>query len=277
MTKAEEEKFMFTCPITGALFLTPVTIIVDEDEKQKRNPRVPVVPQMYEKVALKSWMKLKCKGNAAGKFRAPLTNENASCGVELVPASEEFKEKLEQFVAEHPELDRNEYVPDFEQKIGANGTKAWYRDDVLHREEGPAIEYADGSTAWFWDGKLHREKGPAIKYVNGSEMWYWDGKLHNENGPAIIDVPGRREKWYWDGKLHRKDAPAIIIYNSDHHHHLDEWDKDGFDGTKEWYWDGKRHRENGPAIERADGTKEWYWDGRKLPDPSESQPMRSIS
>jgi hypothetical protein len=31
--------------------------------------------------------------------------------------------------------------------------KYWYKDDELHRLDGPAIEFANGTKAWFIDGK----------------------------------------------------------------------------------------------------------------------------
>ena len=37
----------------------------------------------------------------------------------------------------------------------------------LHREDGPAIEYANGNKHWYLNGKLHREDGPAIENANG--------------------------------------------------------------------------------------------------------------
>ncbi len=58
-----------------------------------------------------------------------------------------------------------------------NGTKEWYLNDKLHREDGPAIEYVDGSKAWYRNGKLHREDGPAIEYVDGSKLWFLNGKF----------------------------------------------------------------------------------------------------
>jgi hypothetical protein len=61
-------------------------------------------------------------------------------------------------------------------KVYANGTKSWYLNDKLHREDGPAVEYADGSKYWFLNGKLHREDGPAIEDANGSKEWYLNGE-----------------------------------------------------------------------------------------------------
>ena len=35
-----------------------------------------------------------------------------------------------------------------------NGTKFWYLNDNLHREDGPAIEYANGDKYWYLNGKI---------------------------------------------------------------------------------------------------------------------------
>ena len=31
-----------------------------------------------------------------------------------------------------------------------------------HREDGPAVIFADGTPSWFLNGKLHRLDGPAV-------------------------------------------------------------------------------------------------------------------
>lgn len=43
-------------------------------------------------------------------------------------------------------------------KIDDEGTKRWYADNNLHREDGPAIEYANGYKAWFLNGENLIEK-----------------------------------------------------------------------------------------------------------------------
>jgi hypothetical protein len=35
---------------------------------------------------------------------------------------------------------------------------------------------ADGTKYWYLDGKLHREDGPAYVGCNGSKHWFLDGK-----------------------------------------------------------------------------------------------------
>ena len=41
----------------------------------------------------------------------------------------------------------------YEVKVYTNGDKFWYLNDELHREDGPAIEWADGSKSWYLNGK----------------------------------------------------------------------------------------------------------------------------
>ena len=56
---------------------------------------------------------------------------------------------------------------------------------VLHREDGPAIEYVDGDKYWYINDELHREGGPAVEHANGYKEWYINGKRHREDGPAV--------------------------------------------------------------------------------------------
>ena len=61
-----------------------------------------------------------------------------------------------------------------------NGTRNWYRNGDLHREDGPAIEEPDGTRWWYRNGKLHREDGPAIEEPDGTKYWYLDNKNLSE-------------------------------------------------------------------------------------------------
>jgi len=58
-----------------------------------------------------------------------------------------------------------------------SSVRFWYLNGKLHREDGPAIEYADGSRQWWINGKLHREDGPAVIYPTGIREWWFNGKL----------------------------------------------------------------------------------------------------
>ena len=66
-------------------------------------------------------------------------------------------------------------------EVLANGTRSWYLKGVLHREDGPAVEYPSGTRKWYLNGLLHREDGPAIEYANGYLGWALnDEKLTEE-------------------------------------------------------------------------------------------------
>jgi hypothetical protein len=59
-----------------------------------------------------------------------------------------------------------------------NGSdKFWYKDDKLHREDGPAVEFATtGCNKWWYQhGKIHREDGPAVECSDGTKYWWYHG------------------------------------------------------------------------------------------------------
>jgi len=98
--------------------------------------------------------------------------------------------------------------------------KKYYKGYLIHREDGPAIEYINGDKRWYFEGKLHREDEPAAIY-NNYKMWYIDGKLHRWNGPAIECNDGGKT-WFLFGGLHREDGPAIEYSNGDKYWFLND-------------------------------------------------------
>jgi len=38
----------------------------------------------------------------------------------------------------------------------------------------------DNDKHWFKNGKLHREDGPALEFANDDKFWYLNGKNYNE-------------------------------------------------------------------------------------------------
>ena len=87
-------------------------------------------------------------------------------------------------------------------RVNENDTKFYFADPemtILHREDGPAAEYASGSREWYLNGKLHREDGPAIEYACGDKAWYLNGKRHREDGPAVVNADGYK-LWLLNGK-----------------------------------------------------------------------------
>jgi hypothetical protein len=89
------------------------------------------------------------------------------------------------------------------QYIKKNDAGTFYYSDKkmtkCHREDGPAVEWADGTKFWWLNGKYHREDGPAVEYSNGTKIWYLNGKLHREDGPAVEWASGNKF-WYLSGQ-----------------------------------------------------------------------------
>jgi hypothetical protein len=79
-----------------------------------------------------------------------------------------------------------------------NGNKSWYLNKILHRENGPAIEYVNGSKEWLLNGIRHRVGGPAIEHLNGSKEWYLNGRIHRVDGPAADYASGHKQWWFED-------------------------------------------------------------------------------
>ena len=151
------------------------------------------------------------------------------------------------------------------------GSVHWYWRGRLHREDGPAIEWANGTKEWYRNGvsvepfteSMDPDELEALATSvmgpqpetdeEGNVHWYWKGRLHRDDGPAIECVDGFKA-WCRNGRFHRDDGPAV------------EWPNE----FKSWYRNGQLHRDDGPAIERADGTKVWYRNGVKVKPFTES-------
>ena len=114
-------------------------------------------------------------------------------------------------------------------EIDVVGNKFYYKNkemNILHREDGPAVECSNGGKEWYLNGKLHREDAPACEYSDGSKSWWLNGNLHREDGPAVEWCGGHKE-WWLNGVLHREDGPAVECN----------------DGDKSWYLNGVYHTE----------------------------------
>jgi hypothetical protein len=83
-------------------------------------------------------------------------------------------------------------------KVDDNGNTEWYLNGVLHRADGPAVEWSTGANTWYLNGKKHRADGPAVEFSNGAKTWYLNGVLHREDGPAV-EYPSGTKEWYLNG------------------------------------------------------------------------------
>jgi len=90
-------------------------------------------------------------------------------------------------------------------KIDTNGNKRWYNSDgKKHREDGPAVEFANGYKIWYINDEKHREDGPAVEHANGEKLWYINDKRHREDGPAVVYADGDKH-WYINGVNYTQD------------------------------------------------------------------------
>ena len=89
--------------------------------------------------------------------------------------------------------------------IDPKGVERWFKDGMLHREDGPAV-IDSGDEYWYKDGKLHREDGPAVIHKDGTKFWYKNGVRHREDGPAVIYSEGSR---YWYLRNHYLNGKEI--------------------------------------------------------------------
>ena len=72
------------------------------------------------------------------------------------------------------------------------GDKYYYKNKemtILHREDGPAVEWIYGDKIWFINGKRHREDGPAVEWSDGSKSWYLNGEYLSEEEFNLQTAP----------------------------------------------------------------------------------------
>ncbi len=55
-------------------------------------------------------------------------------------------------------------------KVCDNGDRYWYLNGEIHREDGPAIEYADGSKRWWLNGINYTEEEFIKKTTKVTEL-----------------------------------------------------------------------------------------------------------
>ena len=95
-------------------------------------------------------------------------------------------------------------------KVFKDRTEWRNSESLLHRLDGPAIEYSDGAKAWWVNGQLHRVDGPAIEYNNGTKEWYVNGQLHRVDGPAI-ECRGGYKEWWIEGQELTEDEFNMVV------------------------------------------------------------------
>jgi hypothetical protein len=80
--------------------------------------------------------------------------------------------------------------------IEPNGAKLWYKDGVIHRDDGPAVEYIYGNKFWYKNGLRHRIGGPEVERIDGDKECWLYGKYYSEDdyNKKISNLP----LLYWE-------------------------------------------------------------------------------
>ncbi len=76
----------------------------------------------------------------------------------------------------------------------------WYCNGC-NLPDGPCID-SDGNICHIKNGKWHREDGPAVEWANGDKFWCINDRYHRDGGPAKEFASGHKE-WWVNGKWHR--------------------------------------------------------------------------
>ena len=71
-------------------------------------------------------------------------------------------------------------MTEYKVKVYSTHTEWFNLEGKLHRENGPAIEFANGDKSWYINGQRHRIDGPAIEFANGDKSWWINGKEYSE-------------------------------------------------------------------------------------------------
>ena len=66
-------------------------------------------------------------------------------------------------------------------------------------------------TVWYKNNKIHREDGPAIEANNGNKSWLQNGILHNLNGPSMIQSDGTTKYHIWGLEYKREDWEKEVL------------------------------------------------------------------
>lgn len=194
--------------------------------------------------------------------------------------AEELKDEIAHFENNHYQSGKNEIFFNRHgqmHRVGgpalvlSNGIKKWYRNGVLHREDGPAA-IDRTSKEWWFQGKLHRVGDPAVVRL-GHKEWWENGVRHRGGDFPAIMSKEEGEQWWVNGKRHRENRkPAIIKTDGSKEY----WENDNRilssealltitnEGDIEWKIDGVLHRDGDmPAVERMNGDKEWWHFGER--------------
>jgi len=144
-------------------------------------------------------------------------------------------------------------------------------DNVPSDYTGIIVWEKDGSRWWYKNGNLHREDGPAYIDSSGYEEWWLNGKNYFSESEWKKELEKLKKKSPIKKKIEKKIDSKVLKLNSkkdsipENYTGIIKWDY----GNIEHYENGNLHREDGPAYIDSSGYKEWWLHGRAFDSESE--------
>lgn len=84
-----------------------------------------------------------------------------------------------------------------------DGGRCWYKNNIYHRVDGPALIFATGDMFWYNNGKYHRDDGPAVMHITGFKSYWQNGERHRLDGPAIIYEDGGEQYYEYGNEIYK--------------------------------------------------------------------------
>jgi hypothetical protein len=92
-----------------------------------------------------------------------------------------------------------------------NVHKLWIQNDLIHNQNGHAVEYKNGNKQWYLNNELHRINGPA-NLVNLDEERVLDEENNNDTLETVLDISYELEMYYINGKEIINDYKKVVFY-----------------------------------------------------------------
>jgi len=86
----------------------------------------------------------------------------------------------------------------------SNGSIAWLKDGLSHRENEPATIHSDGSKYWLQKGFYHRIDGAAIELSDGRKEYHVLGEKLTEKEFKIF-------QWMWENTNREQNQKLMEV------------------------------------------------------------------
>lgn len=95
-------------------------------------------------------------------------------------------------------------------EIDSKGNKSWWKDDVLHREDGPAVEWVNGYKSWWLNGIK-------VDKITVSKIKPFKGRHRCKGYPEICE----KRSWIKIGNSLCEECKNKKIFESSHNQTID--------------------------------------------------------